>query len=135
MNRPQLRPTALRRFRQCEHGGAAVEFALAIPAFILLTFGAIGLSLMMYVNSAVHFATEDAARYASVHQLSGSTAVNTYALSKYKGPTIAGLQFNLNATAACGYQVTVPNSSVYTLRTGLRNISVPITATACYPAR
>jgi Flp pilus assembly protein TadG len=121
-------------------GAAAAEFALTIPALCALLFGSIGLSTMMSVTSALHFAVEKAARCASINAAltgvttcSGSTNVQTYATSQYKGPALTGLAFTLTAatTANCGNRVV--GSGTYVLRTGLATVSVPVTAAACYP--
>jgi Flp pilus assembly protein TadG len=121
--------------RSSEHGATAVEFALVIPLFVLLTVGTIGMCTMMYMTSALHFAVEDSARCASVKTAtcSNQTTTSAYALTKYKGPTITGLTFTLTAAASgtCGNQVV--GAGTYVLRTGLSSISVPVTATGCYP--
>ena len=123
-----------------DSGAAAAEFALTIPALCLLLFGSIGLSTMMAVTSALHFAVGKAARCASVNAAltgvttcAGSTAVQTYAAAQYRGPSLTGLAFTLTAatTGNCGNKVV--GTGTYVLRTGLASVSVPVSATACYP--
>ena len=121
-------------------GSAAAEFALIIPVLCLLLLGSIGLSTMMSVTSALHFAVEKAARCASINAAltggttcAGSTAVQTYAATQYRGPALTGLAFALTAATAanCGNRVVA--TGTYVLRTGLATLNVPISAAACYP--
>ncbi|OJU09590.1 MAG: hypothetical protein BGN86_13495 [Caulobacterales bacterium 68-7] len=123
----------LKQFARASDGGTAAEFALVLPIMILLTFGGMGASWMMYANTSVHYATEDAARCFAVNTTvcTNAAAVQTYGVGKYRGPTLASLTFTAS-TQACGRQVV--GTGTYTLRTGLRTISVPISATSCYPA-
>ena len=123
-----------------DSGAAAAEFALTIPALCLLLFGSIGLSTMMSVTSALHFAVEKAARCASINAAltgvttcAGATAVQAYAATQYRGPALTGLAFTLTAatTANCGNAVV--GAGTFVLRTGLASINVPISARACYP--
>ena len=118
-----------------ERGNTAVEFALILPALVLLTLGTINLSLMMWAVSTLHYAVEDAARCGVVKTTicTSPATTATYAAGRYKGPLMSPV-FNSpapNPTAACGYQVT--GSATYNFVTGLANIAVPISATACRP--
>jgi Flp pilus assembly protein TadG len=128
--------TARRLFWLCERGAIAAEFALVLPVFVLLTIGTIGVGTMMSMIVSLHFAVEDAARCASVKTTVCTNAgtTQTYATGQYKGPTVTGLAFALTAAAAgnCGNKVV--GTGTYTLRTGLGAISVPVSASACYPS-
>jgi Flp pilus assembly protein TadG len=63
-------------------GAAAVEFALVATAFTSFLFGTFYIGVMMFTDVAVHWATEKAARLATlntnVSQSAVSTAVNGY---------------------------------------------------------
>lgn len=48
-------------------GQGTVEFALALPIFLLLTFGVIELGWLVYSNHTLTNATREGARYAMVH--------------------------------------------------------------------
>lgn len=136
MSRARHNPPVMFRFRQS--GASAAEFAIILPVFILTIFGTIGLSTMMYMIAALHFTVEDAARCASVKILTCSNPATTsaYALGKYSGPALSDLTFTLTPASSaqpCGNKVT--GTGAFVLRTGLANLSVPVSATACYPAR
>jgi Flp pilus assembly protein TadG len=116
-----------------ERGGSAAEFALVFPAFVLLIFGTIGLSMSMSALIQLHFATEKAARCLSVTPAGSGgclTNINTYATGLYGGPTINSLSFSAS-TPSCGNKVTA--TGTYVLITGIGQISVPLNTSACYP--
>lgn len=127
-----MRPAKPTGFWRRTDGSAAVELAFVLPIAILLTIGAMYLSTMMFAAASLHFAVEDAARCQAVKTsvCTNATTTQTYAQSKYTGPTLAGISF-VATNPSCGYQVV--GSGNYTLKTGLRNISVPLSATACFP--
>ena len=113
-------------------GSTAVEFSLVLPIVILLIFGTIGLTGAMAVTASLHYATEDAARCASVKTTicSNTGTTSTYATGKYQGPNLSGLSFVLTSQT-CGSRVI--GSGTYVLRTGLASFNIPVSATACYP--
>lgn len=112
-------------------GSALAEFALVLPAFLLLTLGTFNLSVLLYAMSTLHSAVESTARCVSL-KLTACTNVQTYGASKYVGPSI-GPTFVLTAAtpANCGNKIT--GTATYLLVTGVANISVPISASACFP--
>ncbi|MDP3739485.1 MAG: pilus assembly protein [Hyphomonadaceae bacterium] len=55
------------RFVAGKHGAAAVEFALVIPALLLLVVGAMELSIALYRGASVQWAVERAARAVSLN--------------------------------------------------------------------
>lgn len=118
-------------FLRNERGASAAEFALVIIPFIAFFLGGIGISFLLYANSTLQYAAEDAARCASVKTgiCSNLTATQNYALSRYSGPVIAPI-FTASV-AACGNRVT--GTAVFQLNTGLINLAVPLAASACFP--
>ena len=127
------------RFWREGTGASAVEFALVLPAFIALSVGTINLCIVLYANSTLHYTVDDAARCMSVRTtICTSTATTqTYALNHYSGPGVAP-SFTATSTT-CGGAGGAPGSKVtgtatYQLNTGLMNISVPLSATACFPS-
>jgi Flp pilus assembly protein TadG len=120
----------LRRLASDEAGVTAAEFALVLPGVAMLTVGTAYLGLMMFASNNLHYAAEDAARCASVNPTvcTSATTTQTYAAGRYKG---AGTPTFTATSPACGKQVAA--SLTYSLNTGLATISVPISATACYP--
>lgn len=120
-----------RGFLRNERGASAAEFALVIFPFITFFLGAIGVSLLLYANSTLQYAAEDAARCASVKTsiCSSLTATQNYALGRYSGPVIAPI-FTASV-AACGNRVT--GTATFQLKAGLINLAVPLAASACFP--
>jgi Flp pilus assembly protein TadG len=128
-----------------EHGSALVEFALVIPVFAMVLLGTFQLMFMVYATSRLHWAVEQSARCAVISrsyssapagdptvgcQSKGSTT--TYANSIYNGPRLTSLTFTPTEEPTCsGRQVA--GSGTYSFRAGLVNLSVPITAKACFP--
>jgi Flp pilus assembly protein TadG len=125
-----LRMPPLRCLLSDDTGAAAAEFALIIPGLVLMSVGASYLVMMMWASSALHYATEDAARCASVRPTTCTSAgvTQTYAATRYTGP---GTPTFTATSPACGKQVAA--TLAYSLNTGLARISVPLSATACYP--
>jgi Flp pilus assembly protein TadG len=52
------------RFSQNDRGATAVEFAMILPAFVMLLFGIFEFSRLIFVSSSVQWATDRAARLA-----------------------------------------------------------------------
>jgi Flp pilus assembly protein TadG len=115
-----------------EEGAAAVEFALVFSAFIMFLVGAFYLAGMLFVGSTMQFATEAAARCASVETTTCSTnsAIETYAATKYSGGNLATPTFRAS-TDTCGHKVTGAVTYVFDL--GVRKMNVPLSAASCFP--
>lgn len=112
-------------------GAVAAEFALVLPAFLALTLGSLGVCTVMYGMAALHYAVEEGARCASVKATvcgDGAAAV-AYAANAYRGPSM-DLTFT-PSVEACGNRMTA--AGVFAINTGFGAISIPISATACYP--
>lgn len=124
------------RFLRENDGASAAEFALALVPFVGLVFGIIAISMMVYANKTLQYATEVAARYYSIQTGIGSNpstaSIKTYAQNAYKGPAISP---SFNPTrGGCGPNgFQVAGTATFPLNTGLVNISVPLSASACYP--
>ena len=120
-----------RGFWKDDHGAGAAEFAIVLLPFLALIFGIIGLSTMFYANQTLHFATEAAARCFSVNVTSCATtgATAAYAATRYSGPDISPVF--VATTAGCGHTVT--GNASFTLDAVVTSITVPLSATACYP--
>lgn len=121
-----------RHFRRSEQGSSAAEFALVFPVFIALVLTVINLSLVLYGVTGLHFAAQKTARCLAMNSVEGTISANTCladAPSRYAGPVI-GVSF-VRTTAGCGNTVT--GTGTFPLRTGLVNLSMPLSASACYP--
>jgi len=115
-----------------ERGTSAIEFAIVGPVFIFLLIGIFYLCMGLSVAGSMHYAVEEGARCASVRTLvcSDDSTTISYTQSHYFGPSTAP-NFTYNAAAACGHSVS--GSISYVVDFGLKQIRVPITATACFP--
>jgi Flp pilus assembly protein TadG len=118
-------------FYHRDEGAVAVEFALLAPIFFALLIGTMYLSMLAFSFVSLHFAAEDAARCAAVKTTvcTSAATTQTYAQGKFLG--IGGTPSFTYTAASCGSQVT--GTMTYTLDVGLYTVSVPLSATACYP--
>ena len=115
-----------------ESGTTAIEFALVSPIFIFLVIGIVFLCMAMAVAGSMHYAVEEGARCASVRKTVCSDEDTTIAYTKahYFGPGSVPT-FAYDSVASCGHSVTA--SINYVVDMGLKKVSVPITAAACFP--
>lgn len=95
-------------------GGAAVEFAILLPVFVLIIFGVIELALMEWTHAALQHATEMAARCAAVNTVTCNNAANieAYAATQaygltLKSSTCSGANCFTYSNANCKNQVSV----------------------------
>lgn len=122
----------LARLLRDERGAAAAEFVLILVPMVMLTLGAINLSLMIYTVATLNFAAEDAARCRTVKTTicTNAATTDTYGKSKYAGPGVP--TFTTTTGAACGNRVV--GTANYVFSTGLTSTTIPLSAAACYPA-
>ncbi len=121
-------------FFRNEDGASAAEFALVLPLFLLLVFGAIASGLMMNSAMSLQRATEVSARCLSAQRTDCSVAnITTFAESQYEGPYLDNLTFVASDTETdCdGYQVTASGTLNWFAGTGI--LSAPLNTSACYP--
>ncbi|MDE2181946.1 MAG: pilus assembly protein [Alphaproteobacteria bacterium] len=120
-----------RHWRHDDRGSSAIEFALVAPAFLLLAIGVTYACLLLFTIGSMQYAVEDGARCASVRTAVCSSAQSTvtYAASVYRGP-VKSPTFSY-AAARCGHQVT--GSVNFTFYMVVTTLTVPLSATACYP--
>jgi Flp pilus assembly pilin Flp len=128
-----MRRSPLRSLWIDKTGASAAEFALVLPAIVVLGVGAFHLCFMIYAAVSLHFAVEDAARCAAVKTdiCSDGQAIQAYAESRYAGPRISPV-FIPALDADCGESVSA--SGTYRLDVGLARLDVPLSARACFPA-
>jgi Flp pilus assembly protein TadG len=115
-----------------EKGTTAIEFAIVGPVFILLLIGIFFLCMGLAVAGSLHYAVEEGARCASVRTMicSDNDTTITYTKNHYYGPSSMPT-FNYDAAATCGHSVSATIN--YTVDLGLKQITVPMTAAACFP--
>jgi len=117
--------------KRCEFGGAAIEYALVLPAFISLLIGGLCAGNLAFAVNSLHYAVQDAARCAAVKTTvcTNSTTIVDYAKGRYSGPQISP-NFAYS-TAGCGH--TVSATGAYPIILAAATINVPISASACFP--
>jgi len=120
----------VRRLGGCRKGTTAVEFAVLLPAFVMLIVGGMFSAGLVFTLAAMHFAVEDGARCASVQTTicTNSSTIVSFAQSHYNGLVSPTFTYS---PSGCGHTVT--GTVTYTLDAGLKTFSVPLSTSACYP--
>jgi Flp pilus assembly protein TadG len=125
------RQSLLRRVVRGQGGTAAVEFALIAMPLLVMLFGAFEIGRLMWIQNALHFSVEEAARCASVNSTScgSASAIQSYAADR-SGALFTAANFSVS-TPTCGNQVsaTYPIS----LTVPYVTFAVTLTAQACFP--
>jgi len=121
-----------KNIRGDERATSAIEFAIVGPLFIMLLIGIFYLCMGLAVAGSLHYAVEEGARCASVRTAVCSDNDTTIAYTKehYFGPSSLP-SFIYDSGAPCGHSVTA--SINYVMDLGIKQITVPITAAACFP--
>jgi len=124
----------LSRYLRKEDGASSAEFALVFIPFSAMVLGILGLSMVLYANQTLQYATEQAARYYSVSAADGtdvSGSINTYGQQKYTGPMAATFTASRGGCGPNGFQVLGTGS--LPLSAGVINQTITLTAHACFP--
>ena len=112
-------------------GGLADEFALVATPLVVLLLGTMELGRGLWIQNALNYSVEGAARCASVDTNNCSTQaqIQSYAAG------LAGAGFATSvftpSTASCGNQVSA--SYPMTLAIPFASTSITLTAQSCYP--
>ncbi len=116
-----------------DRGATIVEFALVAPLLIMIVVGGINLSMLGFSAANLRSATEAAARCAAVNTgtCSSASATQAYAASRMTHLTSARASFTGPLSEACGKKVS--GSLSFVVQTGLREFTVPLAASACFP--
>ncbi len=119
-----------------EAGASAAEFALIFIPFSALVLGILGLSMVLYANQTLQYATEAAARYYSVQTANTGTApagsaINTYGQQQFTGPMTPTFTASRGGCGPNGFQVY--GSGSLPLNAGVYSTTVSLQAHACFP--
>ena len=127
-----MRKLALARLWADDRATSGVEFAILAPALMLLLVGTVYLCIGLFMVGSLYYAVEEGARCASVKTTvcTGSLTTVAYTQNQYFGPPSPTPTFTY-ATAACGNVVT--GSLTYVVDLGITKVTVPVTASACFP--
>ena len=120
------------KLARARHGTTAVEFALVAPVLFLIIFGGVEFGYLLWTQSALHFAVQEAARCASVTPSTCGTAnqIATYAASETTGLNISSGAFTVT-TPSCGHKVSASYNYTF-IATGLLPFTPTLTAQACF---
>ncbi len=123
----------MRGLFRATQGATAIEFALVAPVLFLTLFGAIEFGRLMWTQSALHYAVEQAARCASVNTTTCGTAsqIASYAASTVSALNIPSSAFTATLNSSCGHQVLASLNYQF-VATGLFPYTPVLTAQACF---
>jgi Flp pilus assembly protein TadG len=129
----------IRRLVCRQQGGVSVEYALVVPMFLLLIFGIIDVSRLLWTYTTLTRATEAAARCGAVNVTAcgTSTAIASRAVTEAWGMTITSSAFAVT-TPACGVQVVGSYDFVWAIPALMMSTpggTLTLTARACYPSQ
>ncbi len=146
MTEPGAFASLVRRLSRDASGIAAVEFALIAVPVLTLLYGCMEVGRMVWTQAALNFATEEAARYASVNAVAcqaypavtscaTSSQIAAYAAAELSTSSIPASTFTAT-TATCGQnsngqKVTASYAYVFVV-TGLMPAGPTLKATACF---
>lgn len=121
------------RLLRSRAGTTAVEFALLALPFLMLIFGVIDFSRLIWTQSAMQFAVEKAARCAAVNTSTCGTLaqIQAYAGSQMLAPGVPVTAFSYTASA-CGSDVSVTTDFKFIL-VNLIPSALTLKARSCYP--
>lgn len=123
-----------RAFARDDSGSSSAEFALVLPAFLILIFGAIAGGALMYSVVNLQRTAEISARCLSAQRTDCDIAdITPFAVDRYNGVPLGNLTFAASdADASCdGYLVTA--SGTLNWFAGSRLLAAPLSTRACYP--
>jgi Flp pilus assembly protein TadG len=135
-----------RKVGAADDGATAVEFALVVPMFLMLVFGAIEFGRLLWTEQALQETAIAGARCVAIAQGSNPTnspcasgGTNTYITNVAKGwgLALASISPTTPASGGCAglSQVTLTS----TFSSGVANLiklstgGITLTASACYP--
>ncbi len=103
---------------------------MVAPVFILLLVGTVSLCVALFLVGSLHYAVEEGARCASVKTTvcTNASSIVSYTQNQYFGPSAPNFTY---AAAACGNSVSASLS--YVVNLGITEVTVPVTASACFP--
>jgi Flp pilus assembly protein TadG len=107
-------------------GQAMTEFAVALPAFILLLFGVIDFGNIVYAYSYVSYAAREASRYAAVHGSTNKNPATSSSVQTFVQKETAGLNLNRLSVATSWSPNNSPGSTVRVQVQYSMPISVPL---------
>lgn len=136
------------RLARAADGTAAIEFALLMPAFLMMFMGVVEFGRLYWTQSTLQQAVEAAARCASFNTSTCDTSDHTksYAVKAMVGMTVSSSIFTATMYSSAsptycdsgqtvpGYEVSASLPFTFIVR-GLFPWRLTLTAQSCYPAQ
>ncbi|HKF72930.1 MAG TPA: TadE family protein [Stellaceae bacterium] len=121
----------LRSLGRDRAGGMVVDFALTATPLLILMFGTMELGRMLWLQNALNYSVEAAARCAAidVNNCKTSDQIKSYAAAS-SGSGFTSGTFTVT-TPACGKQVAASYPMSVDIPFGA--VSITLTAQSCYP--
>ena len=117
---------------RCERGSTAVEFGFVLIPLVLLLLGAMEFGRAMWVQNALNYSVEQAARCASINATSCGTTQNTQTFAAAAaGAGFTSSVFTVTNSGGCN---TVTASYPFTINVPFVSRSITLTAQSCYPS-
>ena len=88
----------IKRYSQAEDGATAVEFALVAVAFMTLVFGIMETGRIMWVQNAIQYGIENAARYAIVNEGASDFELEEVATDSLAAMSVASAPLEMTVT-------------------------------------
>ena len=118
-------------------GNAGIEFAIVAPVLILILLAIIDFGRLLLVRSSMHYAVEEAGRYAMVYSTATKSAIETYAKGRVIGvdPTTLAITATIDSPSSGYVTITSDYTFNFIFRSMLPNGigSVPMHAQAVVP--
>jgi Flp pilus assembly protein TadG len=131
----RLIPRTLRVALIDRSANAMIQFAMILPAFLLLLFGTFEFGRLLWLQNAMHFAVEQAARCAVVNStLCGSNSTTASYAASVSGANIPSSAFTLDTTkTTCTYGYIVTGDYTIALMIPYFRVSHRMMAQSCFP--
>jgi Flp pilus assembly protein TadG len=126
----------LRALRQDRRGATIVEFALVLPLFAMLLFGVIEAGRVLWLQNALHYAVEQAARCVSINTaLCGDVNSTIAYATRISGADLSLATFTVDRTKTgeCvgGYLVKGDETTGMTIP--FLQLTPHLTGKSCFP--
>ncbi len=98
---------------RCRSGAAAIEFALAVPVFLLMVYGMVEMGRLFWIQSTLQYAVEESVRYAIVNNAVLETDVANVAAAKAATVGATATNFTVTFETLLGARTFVTVQAAY----------------------
>jgi Flp pilus assembly protein TadG len=130
----RCRGSLMRAFLRADEGAMIVEFALGAPPLLLLLLGIMEFGQLLWTQSSLNFAVQEASRCASVDKTTcgSASSIQAYAVSRAVGLGFSQSVFAM-ASSSCGNQVTASYTYHFVV-SQMFPYTPTLTASSCFPS-